>query len=269
MDEMIQFIIRNGHAVLFAGVFAEQIGLPLPSAPLLLATGALVFHGKLNVVLSTGLAVVASLLADTLWYQAGRTRGFSLLSFLCKISLDRNSCIRKAKDFHSRYGAKSLLVAKFIPGVNTVAPPLAGIFRMNVLRFLFLDGLGTLVWVCTFIGLGFLFSEQLEQIVLYAMALSRNLAAIMIGSLVAYIFWKYVQRQRFLHQMRTARVTPEELKQKLDTGEDTVIIDVRHSLDFKAHPYSIPGALLITLEQLGNGHHGEILRNREVIICCA
>jgi len=268
MDEMIQFIIRNGHAVLFAGVFAEQIGLPLPSAPLLLAAGALVAHGKLNVMFSIALAVVASLMADSLWYYFGRTRGISLLSFLCKISLDRNSCIRKTKDFHVRYGARSLLVAKFIPGMNTAAPPLAGIFSMNFLRFLSFDGLGTLVWVGTFIGLGLLFSDQLESVVSYSAAFSRNFTVISIGGLVVYIFGKYFQRRRFLNQVRNARITPEELKQKLDVGENTVIVDIRHSLDFKAYPYSIPGALLIPLEQLGNGQHDEILRNREVIICC-
>lgn len=270
MDEMIQFLIRNGHTVLFAGVFAEQIGLPLPSAPLLLAAGALVAHGKLNVVLSIGLAAVASLLADTLWYYFGRIRGISLLSFLCKISLERNSCIRRAKDFHVRYGARSLLVAKFIPGVNTAAPPLAGIFSMKISRFFFFDGLGTLLWVGTFMGLGFLFREQLQQIVVYVAALSRNLSAISIGGLVVFVFWKYVQRRRFLHQVRTARISPEELKQKIDADESTVIIDVRHSMDFSTHPYSIPGAMLIPLEQLGRGHqHYEVLCESEVVISCA
>jgi membrane protein DedA with SNARE-associated domain len=269
MDEMIQFIIRNGHAVLFAGVFAEQIGLPLPSTPLLLGAGALIAHGKLNIVFSIGLAAVASLLADTSWYYFGRVKGISLLSLLCKISLDRNSCVRKAKDFHVRYGARSLLVAKFIPGVNIAAPSLAGIFSMNFLDFLFFDALGTFVWVGLFIGLGLLFSEQIEQVVSYIAVFSRNLTAIAIGSLAAYIFWKYVQRRRFLYQMSDVRIAPEELKQKLEAGEDIMALDVRHSMDFKAEPYSIPGALLIPLEQLGDSQHREILQDREVIVCCA
>ncbi len=269
MDEMIQFIIRNGHVVLFAGVFAEQIGLPLPSTPLLLGAGTLIVHGRLDIVFSIGLAAVASLLADTLWYYFGRVKGISLLSFLCKISLDRNSCVRKAKDFHVRYGARSLLVAKFIPGVNTAAPPLAGIFSMNLVRFLFFDALGTFVWVGLFIGLGLLFSEQLDQVVSYIAVFSKNLTVIAIGSLAAYILWKYVQRRRFLYQMRNVRIAPKELKQKLEAGEDTIIIDVRHSMDFKAEPYSIPGALLIPLEELGHSQHREILQDREVIVCCA
>jgi membrane protein DedA with SNARE-associated domain len=269
MDEMIQFIIRNGHVVLFAGVFAEQIGLPLPSTPLLLSAGALIAYGKLNIVFSIGLAAVASLLADTLWYYLGRIKGVSLLSFLCKISLDRNSCVRKAKDFHVRYGARSLLVAKFIPGVNTAAPPLAGIFSMNLSRFLFFDALGTFVWVGLFIGLGLLFSKQFDQVVSYIVVFSENLTAIAIGSLAAYILWKYVQRRRFLYQMRNIHIAPKELKQKLEAGEDAIIIDVRHSMDFKAEPYSIPGAFLIPLEQLGHSLHREILQDREVILCCA
>jgi membrane protein DedA with SNARE-associated domain len=269
MDEMIQFIIRNGHVVLFAGVFAEQIGLPLPSTPLLLGAGALIAHGKLNIMLSIGLAAVASLIADTLWYYLGRVKGISLLSFLCKISLDRNSCVRKAKDFHVRYGARSLLVAKFIPGVNTAAPPLAGIFSMNLLRFLFFDALGTFVWVGSFIGLGLLFSKQLDQVVSYIAVFSKNITVIAISSLAAYILWKYVQRRRFLYQMRSIHISPEDLKQKVEAGDDAIIIDVRHSMDFKAEPYSIPGALLIPLEQLGHSQHRKILQDREVILCCA
>jgi membrane protein DedA with SNARE-associated domain len=269
MDEMIQFMIRNGHAVLFAGVFAEQIGLPLPSTPLLLGAGALIAHGKLNIVFSIGLAAVASLLADTLWYYFGRVKGISLLSFLCKISLDRNSCVRKAKDFHVRYGAGSLLVAKFIPGVNTAAPPLAGIFTMNLLRFLFFDALGTFVWVGFFIGLGLLFSKQLDQVVSYIAVFSKNLTLIAIGSLAAYILWKYVQRRRFLYQMRNVNIEPEELREKLEAGDDALIVDVRHSMDFKAEPYGIPGALPIPLEELGNSQHREILQDHEVILCCA
>jgi len=162
-----------------------------------------------------------------------------------------------------------LLVAKFIPGVNTAAPPLAGIFSMNLLRFLFFDGLGTLVWAGSFIGLGLLFSEQLDQVVSYIAVFSKNLTVIAIGSLVSYILWKYVQRRRFLYQMRNVRIAPEELKQKLEAGEDTIIIDVRHSMDFKAEPYSIPGALLIPLEELCHSQHREILQDREVIVCCA
>ena len=227
MYEMIQFIIRNGHAVLFAGVFAEQIGLPLPSTPLLLGAGALIAHGKLNMVFSIGLAAVASLLADTLWYSLGRVKGISLLSFLCKISLARNSCARKAKDFQVRYGARSLLVAKFIPGVNTAAPPLAGIFSMNLLRFLLFDALGTFVWVGLFIGLGLLFSKQLDQVVSYIAVFSKNLTVIAIGSLAAYILWKYVRRRRFLHQICNVRIAPEELKQKLEAGEDAIITQIK------------------------------------------
>jgi len=161
-------------------------------------------------------------------------------------------------------------VAKFIPGVNTAAPPLAGIFSMNFLRFFFFDGLGTLLWVGTLIGLGFLFREQLQQIVVYAAALSRNLSVVAICGLVAFIFWKYVHRRRFLHQVLAARISPEELKQKVDAGESIVIIDVRHSMDFNAHPYSIPGSMLIPLENLGRRRQlYEVLCESEVVICCA
>jgi len=223
-------------------VFAEQIGLPLPSVPLLLAAGALAGAGRLKVTAVVGLPVVAALISDLLWYELGRRRGVPVLQFLCRVSLEPDSCVRRTESTFERQGARSLVLAKFIPGLSTAAPPLAGIFGMRLHRFLLFDALGTLLWVGVFVGLGFVCSNQLERVADRALTFGSWLLAILVGALAAYIGWKFIRRQRFLHALRIARITPEELKQKLDAGEDVVIVDLRHSLDFEAEPITIPGA---------------------------
>jgi membrane protein DedA with SNARE-associated domain len=267
MNEAIQFLIHHGYTVLFVWVFAEQLGLPLPAAPLLLAAGALAGAGQLTLALAIALALLAAVLADLFWYELGRRRGSKVLRLLCRISLEPDSCVRQTEEMFARHGARSLLVAKFIPGLGTVAPPLAGIFRMRLSRFLIFDILGTALWAGTFTGLGLLFSDQLERLATSALELGTWLIVVLVASLAAYIGWKYVQRQRFIRQLRIARITPDELKHKLDAGEVVIIVDLRHSLDFEGEPLIIPGALQLSPEQLEQRHH-EIPRERDIVLYC-
>ena len=267
MNETIGFLLRHGYSVLFAWVFVEQMGLPLPSAPLLLAAGALAGAGRLNLFWTVALAAVAALVSDVLWYEAGRRRGVKVLQFLCRISLEPESCVRRTEDVFARHGARSLLVAKFVPGLNTAAPPLAGIFRMRLSRFLLFDSLGTVLWVSVFIGLGYLFSDQLERVADYALTLGKWLLVILLAALGGYVLWKYIHRQRFLRELRIARITPEELKAKLDAGEDVVIVDLRHAMDFEAEPETIPGAFRLEASELG-AMHEHIPRDRDVVLYC-
>src|SRR2546425_9372261 len=141
---------------------AEQLGLPIPAIPLLLAAGALAGSQRLSLALILLVSVVASLLADTLWYELGRRRGVPVLDFLCSVSLEPDSCVRRTEQMFGRYGVRSLVVSKFVPGLGTAAPPLAGIFGMRLPRFLLFDSLGALLYVGFFTGLGRLFSAQLE-----------------------------------------------------------------------------------------------------------
>jgi membrane protein DedA with SNARE-associated domain len=218
LKEAAEFLIKHGYSLLFGWVLVEQIGLPIPAIPLLIAAGALAGSGKIDLALAVSLAVVAVILADLFWYALGRYRGGRILKLLCRISLEPDSCVRRTENLFVRHGARSLLVAKFVPGLNTAAPSLAGIFRMPVRRFMVFDFLGGLLWVATFTGLGFLFSDQLEQIATHALRWGGWLVGILAGSLAAYILWKYIQRWRFLHRLRIARITPKELMDKLTAG---------------------------------------------------
>jgi len=250
------------------GVLVGQIGLAVPAVPFLLAAGALAGSGELSFVSATTVAVVAALLSDALWFELGRRRGSRVLSLLCRISLEPDSCVKRTENAFIRYGVGSLLIAKFIPGLNTVAPPLAGIFRIRVPRFLLYDTLGTILWVGSFAALGYLFSDQLGQVAARAVQLGTLLALILAGALAAYITYKYVQRQRLLHRLRVARITAEELRQKLESGEEVMIVDLRQQLDVQAAPSRIPGALRMAMEELEKRHQ-EIPRDRDIVLYCS
>ena len=119
MNEAVEFLIQHGYILLFAWVLIEQIGLPVPAVPLLIAAGALAGSGKINLASAMGSAIIAALLADVFWYHVGRYRGGRVLKLLCRISLEPDSCVRWTEDVFARHGAHSLLIAEFVPGLNT------------------------------------------------------------------------------------------------------------------------------------------------------
>ena len=265
LEQAADFLIRHGYAVLFGWVLLEQMGLPIPAAPLLIASGALARAGKINLTFAVGLAFVAVILADLFWYSLGRYRGGRILKLLCRISLEPDSCVRRTENLFVRRGVHALLVAKFVPGLNTAAPSLAGIFRMPLRRFMIFDSLGALFWVVTVTSLGLLFSEQLEEI---ALRWGGWLVAVLAGSLAAYVLWKFIQRRRFLRRLRIARITAKELMDKLTAGENISIVDLRQPMDIEAFPQMIPGALRIAMEEIEE-RHKEIPRDRDVVLYCS
>lgn len=267
MHGILEFLFRHGYLVLLAWVFGEQAGLPLPSIPLLLAAGALAGMGRLSFAVCLLACLLAAMAADTIWYQLGRTKGIRILQLLCRISLEPDSCVRRTEGIFERQGARSLLFAKFLPGLNTVATPLAGIFHMRLRKFLLYDALGSLLWAVTFLATGYIFSGQIEKIAEHAERLGGGLIVLLIAALACYIAYKFVARQKFLRDLRVSRISVDELKRKIDEGEDLVIFDLRHSLDFEADPETIPGAFRMDSSELQE--KGDSLpRDREVILYC-
>jgi membrane protein DedA with SNARE-associated domain len=267
MHRTVEFLLHHGYVVLLAWVFAEQSGVPVPSIPLLLAAGALAGSHQLNLFASLFIVTFAAVSADSLWYQLGRRKGIKVLQFLCKITIEPDSCVRRTEGVFSRQGARSLILAKFLPGLSTVAPPLAGIFHMRRRRFLLFDAAGSFLWASTFLGLGYVFSGQIEHIAEHAASLGGWLVVILVGTLASYLGYKFIARKRFLRELRIARITVEELKRKLDAGEDLAIVDLRHSMDFDADPEIIPGAFRVDAKELEEKN--ELLpRDREIILYC-
>ena len=267
MEDWISFLVEHGAAVLFFIVLAEQIGLPLPAVPFLLAAGALAGAGQMNLGLAIAVAVLASLLGDTVWYYLGVYRGRQALALLCRISLEPDSCVRRTENFFVRHGMWSLVFAKFFPGLNTVMPALAGLFQVTLLRFAVFNGLGALIWTTAFVAPGYVFGAQLAQLGAYATQIATWLGVGLFAGGSAYIAYKLIHRHRFLRALRMARITPGELKQRMDAGELVLIVDLRRRIEVDADPYVIPTALRLAADELEERHH-EIPREQEVVLYC-
>lgn len=268
MNEILEFLVRHGYWLLFVWVFVEQAGLPIPAGPLLLAAGALAGTHRMNVCAVAALAIVAATTADYGWYVLGRRRGVGVLKLICRISLEPDSCVRKTQTTFARRGARALLVAKFVPGLNSVAAPLSGISHMRWQRFVVFQGLGAILWATAYIGTGYLFSGELERVAVHLAFLGSGLFVLLLAALGGYIGFKYFNRQRFLNNLRIARITADELKHRMDSGEDVVIVDLRSALEVEAEPLTIPGAVQMDAADLEEAFE-VIPRDREIVVFCS
>lgn len=267
MTEILEFVVRHGPPVLFAWVLVDQAGIPLPAVPLLLLVGALAGTGELSLWVALGAAVAGCLAADLLWYTIGRRRGARALGLLCRITLEPDSCVRRVETLFIAYRLGSLLIAKFLPGLNPLAAALSGAVKVKFGRFVLSAAASALIWSAAWIGLGYMFSDLIEQVTAKASQLGRASFLILLGLVGGYVGVKYVQRQRFLRALRMARISPEELKQRLDDGKETIVLDLRTRLDVQVMPYVIPGALRISPDEL-ELRHDEIPRGVEIALYC-
>lgn len=268
MNQITGFLLSHGGPVLFLVVFVEQIGLPLPAIPWLLVAGALVQSGKLSAWLALGVTFPACVVADSIWFYLGRRDGHRVLGLLCRISLEPDSCVRRTQDVFSRYGMRALVFAKFLPGLSTVAPPLAGNAEISVPRFLFFDGIGSLLYVGGFLLAGVVFSRQLDKVMAALSSLGSSALGLVVTLAVLYIGYKYFQRRRVLHELRMARITADELNQKLESGENPVILDIRSNAELEQNPSLIRGAIHMTMDEVER-RQLEIPRDRDVILYCS
>jgi membrane protein DedA with SNARE-associated domain/rhodanese-related sulfurtransferase len=243
VNNTLEFLVRHGYTLLFAAVLAEQLGLPVPAVPLLLAAGALAGLGRLELAPVLGLALLACLIGDVVWFYLGRQKGTAILRTLCKISLEPDSCVRYTEASYKKYGLATLVVAKFVPGLSVVAPPMAGLFRMSIGRFLALDGLGSALWAGLYILLGWLFDSQLEYVAEQLNQMGFGLGVLLVVGLTGYLGFKYAQRRKVFKALRMARIMPEELKRMMDAGEPLVVVDLRNALEREEG--WIPGSVLL------------------------
>jgi len=268
LTDSVHLLERYSAVILPALVVAEQVGIPLPAVPALLAVGALAAQGRVSPLLVIGAIVVVTLPVDLVWHELGRRRGARVLSGLCRLSLEPDVCVRRTQNLFIRHGVRALLVAKFLPGLTTVMPPLAGVFGVPRLRFAIYDLAGVVLWAGLWAGIGYVFSDTIEVLALRVSALGRTAGLVVAGALVGYILLKYLRRRLFLRRLRIARISPEDLKRKLEAGEDVAILDLRTALDVAATPHAIPGSRWVTVEALEE-HLSEIPRDRQVVVYCS
>jgi membrane protein DedA with SNARE-associated domain len=202
MNTVLQFVLKHGYSILFAALFAHQIGLPLPGPLFLLAAGALIAAGKLGLVPALALAVTACVLADWVWYEAGRRGGDRVLHFIHRLTKDPDHHDRRAKETFARYGLLLLVVAKFVPGLDAVTPPLAGTSRTSRIRFFAFDAVGASLYSGVYAALGYIFSHDLDRAAAYAGRVGGVLAGVAVAALSIYLVRKLVLRHRFASDLR-------------------------------------------------------------------
>jgi membrane protein DedA with SNARE-associated domain/rhodanese-related sulfurtransferase len=259
--------VVHGLPIIFGAVFLDQIGVPIPAAPWLLAAGALAAGGHFPVFTALGLSVLACLIADFLWFYLGRYRGTQVVSLLCRMSLEPDTCVRKTVNVFTRYGWRGIIVAKFVPGMSTVTPPLAGMAGVRAGQFLLVDGLASILYSSGFILLGYIFSSQITQVAEALNHFGGGLLTIIVILVASYIIYKFWDRQRVLRQLRTAKITPAELGQMLNAPEPPLILDVRPVGELEQDPAIIRGAVHMAMEDL-ESRQQELSRDREIVIYC-
>lgn len=243
-------IAQYGLLVVFASVIAEQAGAPIPALPVLVVAGAAAARGQLPMGGVVLVALAGCLLPDLAWYWVGRRFGARVMRGLCRISLSPDSCVHQSELHFERWHGRSLLIAKLVPGLSVVAPPLVGALGLRLRAFLLLDGAGALIWVGVGVGLGLAFASQIDRVLIAIASVSKLALAVTLGLLVLYVAIKWWHRRRLRVALRAPRVTPAELNRALASGHAPLVLDVRSPTSRRLEPLAIEGARLVAPDGL-------------------
>ncbi|HKO88517.1 MAG TPA: rhodanese-like domain-containing protein [Burkholderiales bacterium] len=267
MDELLNIGGQHGLLVVFLVTLAARIGAPVPAAPLLVVAGGFAMIEEISLVAVFLIAILANLIGDAVWFYAGRGYGARVMKLLCRISLSPDSCVRQSESLISRWGGSSLIAAKFVPGVSVVAAPMAGALGMTTPRFVFFGLIAGALWSAAYLGLGVVFSEQIQD-VLVAMSQAGSVAAIGLAALaIAFVLWRYLRRRLFLRSIAMSRISIDDLHALIEVGEPPLIIDVRSEAGYHIDRRQIPGALAIGLNEL-SARIQELPRDRDIVLYC-
>jgi membrane protein DedA with SNARE-associated domain len=267
VTRLIHLVVHYGVPLVALNVFLEQIGAPVPAVPTLIVAGTLTRTGQMSSTYVILFAVLASLVADYIWFLLGRRYGYRILRTLCRISLSPDSCVRDTEANFERWGMKSLLIAKFIPGFSTVAPPLAGATKASTVQFLVYDGIGAFVWAGLAVAAGRTFHRAIATLLRALENLGWWAIVFAASALLLVIVAKWWQRRRFYKRLRVARVTAEELRAMLAGDEPPLVFDVRTQTAVQHDPRKIPTAVVAQMSELER-HVGDIPPHREIVLYC-
>jgi membrane protein DedA with SNARE-associated domain/rhodanese-related sulfurtransferase len=266
-QQLLLHISQYGLLIVGLNVLLNQIGLPVPVIPTLILSGTLAAKGDLPFLELFSVAIGACLIADCAWYWVGEKYGIRVLKTLCRISLEPDSCVSQTQSQFDRWGVNSLVVAKFVPGWSTIAPPLAGALRIGWLRFVVLSSLAAMLWVGVGLLGGMIFKNQIEQLLIQ---LDRYGSMAVLGALVllaCYIAYKWWERRRFYKMLRMARISVADLNDLIQNGAHPVIVDVRSATARELEPHWIPGAMAISLSDV-DANLKALPRDRDIILYC-
>jgi len=268
VPEILDFLLKHGYAVILGAAFAEQVGLPIPASTLLIGMGALSRSGEFLFLPVVAAGAVAAIAADLIWYWLGQRYGRYVLRLLCRISFEPDYCVRRTEDTFERLGLWTILPAKFIPGFNAAVIPFAGMVRTPLLKFLAVDIPAVTLWSATYTSLGYIFNKEIESLVSYLSRLGTSFFVAVAVVAALYLGHKIHQRRKFLQSLSISRVTPEELKSKLDAKRSVLIFDLRNRLDRNTDPVRIPGAFHVLPEHI-EFRREDIAPGQEIVVYCS
>jgi len=248
MEQMVSLLAQHGLALVFANVLLAQAGIPIPAVPILVVAGAFVAQGQIALAPLVLVSVVASLIGDTLWYVAGRRYGYGVLRALCRVAIEPDSCVKQTETIFERWGAPSLMLAKYVPGFSTVAPPLAGTMRVGLAAFLGYSAIAALLWAGLPVVLGAVFHAEVERALGWLEGMGTGAVMVIAAAVVLYIGVKVIQRTMLIRFLRMVRISVEELRELMRQESRPVVLDVRSSAARKLDPRRIPGAIAVDIE---------------------
>ncbi len=260
-------LAKYGVGFVFANVLVEQAGLPIPAIPVMVVAGALARDGKLSAWALLGAATAAAAIADSLWFSLGRWQGRRVLKTVCRIAVSPDSCVRSMERLYERFGLRSLLFCKFVPGFSTVAPTLAGTLQAPRWRFMLFDALGAAIWAAAALGTGELFHRALDRVLAVLDRMGSLALVALAGALAAYVGWRFEQRRRFRRELRMARLSVAELSGLLAGPEPPLVVDARSPGAVGLDPRHIPGALRLGWDEVEQ-RLAELPRTRELVLYC-
>ena len=261
------FLLLYGYALLFGAVLLCQVGIPLPVTPVLLAAGALSAEHELSFGLAMLAGLGAALIADSAWFFLGRHYGSFVLRLLCRLSLEPSTCVRKTQSSYGRHHGTTLVIAKFVPGLSMLAPPVAGQRGMSFSSFLLFDAAGALLWLTALLAAGRSFGVALRQNPHLLDWVGRFSGALLLIGIVGFLVGRVIRRKLVLRKIIQSRLEPHELRSWMESGEDIFLVDLRHPLEVRDEPFALPGARHISLDSL-LARHEEIPRDREIVVYC-
>jgi membrane protein DedA with SNARE-associated domain len=267
MAQLTEAVILYGLPFIFGIVLLEQLGAPIPAIPILIVAGALAVERDFPAAQVLGAAVLASVVADGLWYWLGRRKGRRVLTVLCRISLSPDSCVRQTEALFERFGMPSLLIAKFIPGFSTVAPPLAGAAGASLPAFLLYDAGGALLWAGAGVAGGMIFHRAIDRVLAFLASIGSGAFVILAAALALFVAVKWWERRRFYKMLRMARISVDELRGLMQEGHNPVVLDVRTSGARARDPRRLPGAAVLEASEL-DARLVVLPRVREIILYC-
>jgi membrane protein DedA with SNARE-associated domain/rhodanese-related sulfurtransferase len=267
MELPTHILLMYGYVLLFAWVLVEQLGIPLPATPVVLAAGALSVDGPIHFHIAFLTGVSATLVADSFWFLVGRRHGHYVLRILCKLSLEPSTCVRRTQDSFGKRRGVLLTFAKFVPGLGMLAPPVAGQNGMGYANFVFFDAIGASLWIGTLLTIGRLFGDVLKRDPGLLNWAGRFSGVLLLLGIAGFFLGRVYRRRVALRRLAASRLEPQELKALIDSGEPVYIVDLRHPLELLPDPYTLPGALHFSPDEIAARHH-EIPRDRDVVLYC-